>query len=139
MSPEKVIVPEEASPVKPEAAPALFTTRVGELIRLVNVPVKLIPLVTAPALWVKFKRLVTVPAPVCWIKVLLVKVPVGLLVVNVATVAAALVADKVSLSVKGERLPTILCQKLLAAEEHEDQVGVVPPTKQSVLFAPAAV
>ena len=59
------------------------------------------PLITVPALWVKFKRLVTVPPPVCWIKVLLVRVPVGLLVVNVATVEAELVAEMVSLVVAG--------------------------------------
>ena len=69
------------------------------------------PLITVPALWVKFKRLVTVPPPVCWIKVLFVRVvAAALLMVNVATVSAALVADKVSLRFKGETLPTSLCQ-----------------------------
>lgn len=95
----------------PLTAPLLLMLKTVEsLIKLVNVPEKVMPLVTAPALWVKFKRLVTVPPPVCWIKVLLVSVPVGLLLVNVATVAAEEVAAKVSLVLTGERLPAVLCQ-----------------------------
>jgi hypothetical protein len=66
-----------------------------------KVPVVVMALVTVPAVWVKFSKLVTVPAPVCWIKVLLVKVPAGLLVVWVATVKAEDVAAIVSLVVAG--------------------------------------
>ena len=56
-------------------APEFRTLKLVELIKSVNVPVRLIPLatvplilipfVTVPALCARFKRLVTVPEPVC--------------------------------------------------------------------------
>ena len=57
--------PDPASTPTAVTAPALVTLKLVELINLVKVPVKVKALVAAPAVWVRFKRLVTVPAPVC--------------------------------------------------------------------------
>ena len=101
--------------ISPRSPPSLMvidpsvpeTLNSGELIRVPNVPVKLSPFVTVPADWVRLRRLVIVPpACVCCIRVLLVRVPDGLFDVNVATVSAAEVAERVSLRFAGDRLPT---------------------------------
>ena len=51
VAPPRVTVPEEDKPVKPEAAPALVTIKVGDFIKSVaKVPLIFMPLVTVPLL-----------------------------------------------------------------------------------------
>ena len=86
-----------------------------KLISLVIAPADLvifIAFVIVPApVWLRVKRFVRFPAPVFCIRVLFVKLVDGLFVVNVATVDAAEVADRVSFVVAGDRSPPSLCQK----------------------------
>jgi hypothetical protein len=48
---------------------------------------------------------------------------------NLAVVVAFEPSNKSSELVIGDKAPIFLCQKLLAAVAHEDQLGVVPPIK----------
>ena len=111
-APERVSVFEYV-PERPadNKMPVAFSIGVPPTFKMLpNVPVVDIALVTVPPVWVRLSKLVTVPAPVCCINVLFVRVPPGLFVVNVATVEAELVAEIVSFVVAGERLPANLCQ-----------------------------